>query len=64
MTGGVLKFSVAQIDDDDDNDDEEEKSIVAIETNDCAAPLYSDHVTRTTIVQIVRSSNYTALFIN
>lgn len=61
MTGGVLKFSVAQIDDDDD---EEEKSIVAIETNDCAAPLYSDHVTRTTIVQIVRSSNYTALFIN
>lgn len=60
MTGGVLKFSVAQIDD----DDEEEESIVAIETNDCAAPLYSDHVTRTTIVQIVRSSNYTALFIN
>lgn len=63
MTGGVLKFSVAQIDDDDE-DDEEEESIVAIETNDCAAPLYSDHVTRTTIVQIVRSSNYTALFIN
>lgn len=63
MTGGVLKFSVAQIDD-DDVDDEEEESIVAIETNDCAAPLYSDHVTRTTIVQIVRSSNYTALFIN
>lgn len=53
---------MAQTDYDDDDDDDDE-SIVAIETGDYAAPLYFDHVTRT-IVQIVRSSNYAALFIN
>lgn len=45
---------------------ESDESIVAIETDDYTRLpfLYFDHVTRTTIVQIVRSSNYAALFIN
>lgn len=37
VTGGVLKFSVAQTNDDEEEEKEEE-SIVAIETGDYAAP--------------------------